>query len=76
MHYAIRLTDEDEFVYIHDTIFSSRKKLENWAKEKWSAYEKVQVSLWVASDKIPGIIEVITIKKRKVVAMVYPVTIE
>lgn len=76
MNYTILLVDEDGYKYIHDTVFSSLKKLEKWAKEKWHTFKKVKADMSVASDKISGIITGTINGKIKILAIVYPVTIE
>jgi hypothetical protein len=75
MNYTVLLIDEDGDRYIYDTVFSSRKKLNKWAKEKWHAFKKVKADMNVISDKITGVIGGTINGKYKVLAIVYPVTI-
>jgi len=76
MHYAIRLIDKDGDRYIHDTVFSSREKVEEWAKEFWSQAEKTYVRLWQKTETLPGCIYAVFNEEHKVVARIYPVIID
>lgn len=78
MHYIVVYIDKG----VHDVVFLSIEKIENWAKEYWSGYE-VNIFTKTIDDKKHGYgwIETLlkengTLMLRKIVARIYPVTIQ